>query len=110
DTFKNAPTSLVLNRSVDKLPSKLSSSDNIPSKYVKVKCCDKSEDLFEYIDSNDVEFDRFVEGVDGNVFDNLSKKENSQKNKKEKEPVGSSLCSILRSYKPGIGCTKNRQK
>ncbi|KAF0552776.1 hypothetical protein F8M41_021018 [Gigaspora margarita] len=76
----------------------------------RVESCDESEDKFDHTDLNSVKFGKFTElneDVYENVSDNLSKKENSQKKKKEKESVGGSLCSALRSYKSSVSSIDN---
>ncbi|CAG8486509.1 28155_t:CDS:2 [Dentiscutata erythropus] len=98
-----------LNDSFDEFRSGLSSTDNITSKCVRVESCGESDDDFDSIDKCDVEFDKsncLNEIFEGNTFSDSSKKGNSQKSKKDKEPVGGSLRTALRSHKSGVGSEK----
>ncbi|CAG8830524.1 33230_t:CDS:2, partial [Gigaspora margarita] len=87
---------------VDEFKTESSSANNTSSKHVKVESCNESENESNYTDSNSIKFNKFTrlnEDVHDNIYNNLLRKENSQKNKKRKEPVGGSLRSALRSYK-----------
>ncbi|KAF0435630.1 hypothetical protein F8M41_004789 [Gigaspora margarita] len=102
---KDGNLSPVLNGFVDEFKTKSSTANNTSSKHVKVESCNESENESNHTNSNSIKFNKFTrlnEDVHDNIYNNLLRKKNSQKNKKGKEPVGGSLHSALRSYKSSI--------